>query len=147
MTKNGCSVSIYLHITYSSHPTQGECFKTIKILTCHTFPGFPKNYPKTKKWLRMCVHWAYAFISLYNIFLSQGDCFKKKKNFFLSYPLTTLPYPTQILVLSPTMTKNWCSLSLVLSCAVGKPTEISKRQTKLTHPTHFLSCPKIGLGF
>ena len=145
MTKNGCSVSIYLHITYSSHPPQGECFKTIKILTCHTFPGFPKNYPKTKKWLK-CVFIEYMPSYRYITFsCHKGTVLRTRKIF--SCPTHFLPYPAQILVLSPTMTKNWCSLSLVLSCAVGKPTEISKRQTKLTPPTRFLSCPKIGLGF
>lgn len=83
---------------------------------------------------------------------------KVKINFDLSHPLPAplnnwswtqklakITQPTQKFVLDPKMTKNVCSLIIVMSYTTVKPMErrFPKDQV-LTCSTYFLPCPKIG---
>ena len=84
---------------------------------------------------------------------------KVKINFDLSHPLPAplknwswtqtlakITQPTQKFVPGPKMTKNVCSLIIVMSYTTVKPMErrFPKDQEVLTCSIYFLPCPKIG---
>ena len=106
--------SICLCTIYSSYPLLGEYFKRkifwlTKKNPPHLLLALPKNWSRTLNWPKIGPH----LVWLYHWWKVHGNRFQKVQKYFDPLPPTSCF--TQQLVSGPKMSKNWCSLSMVVS--------------------------------